>query len=1457
MSVNVDPYLTFYATIRIEPGMQLSNAGIRLKFQYYSGGWYDVGWICYDDNQNPGWSYVTPSGSGSCYTYAISSYGNTWIGVDDGVAPGRSVYNDFNTAYPGYLGNYQVRVSLVECYDYAHGNIFAGQTTYAKFDGIRLGDYPPTPSVSISPTTTEYDTSGTTVTYQWSFGDVPNLLCRNGYQLWLRDGIKYQFNAYVDGVLLVSYGDVTESSSWKDYPVTMSAKGEYTAYITARVLIDPHAPWINNTYFSKVLNGYTLTVNTHWLASATGTTTLTYVQHGTTKYAYPKDTDTSKTVIVDPSSTASVPTDVSYSAGNYRVHTYDTRSWTISSTCTKDINYYKQYWSSIATSGLISSYPATISVVQGGTTNNPTTYGTWSDWADYNSKLRINSTVNVSGTRRYHTPNTVSWMVDSYPFSKSVTYYCQWKPNIILDGTDSLHTVTATYTLDDSSTSSANLYSSWSNWVDHGAALTFSSETTGGTSTERWHTYDPRSFTVTSAQTATIAYVHQYYVSLDPRDWQDNPLGRTVNAEYTGDSGGGAHGTYKPSITSTSSYWMDANLILNISKLTSGSTLQELWYCYNGTLNGDWRTLGAVTQSKTHRLVFFHQFRPELQLLSSQYGGKIYDDYNHVSVGDWVYASAWLWDSDVDARPTEVGTFNFKWIAPNGQIVHQDNLMSSNCYTDSFQVPQTYGEWKLQITWSDDGATTVYNATVSFSAYGYDFGAKAEDTGSGNVSLDLNVTFKGDPTISPYNVLIAVTTGGATASYLRNLNLIYGTGGRVMATMLSTSFFTTGSGVTWTAHIVDLDPLSAHYVAFVVSVYDPVTGYVYMNRSSSKALLNVGGGEDMTITFTPSESWWRNGLLRVRYTFLVYDSIGGNQETSPLQDFGDSDPISWLMRGTGAGDVRAVYFLTGLSNSSILERVPASLLASSGTASFYFAFEDCYTLSTQSQINPIMMHYVNITYMGSNVFATGCVPPSKWLTEGTNTTLNIESPFYPKPPYYSDTTRFIFLGWRWTYTRYPHWVSSNDTTITIEVAQPIQVVAYWRTQFLVEFTPYVPTTAPTDTVQVSYTANKTLVNKDVKSAETIRVWVDANTLFTMHELWVNDYTWYRAHYDTPYENVTGGTSLTLDYVRTTNTVTNLNAQSNNFEAGGTLSLNLTLTTTYFNAQWVNVTVMVASKNAILVDANGLTWSNVKIQLQNNTAQITIPLPQDIGNGTLTVTLTPYGKVEPTTKQIVLASSAIPPQGGGTNGGTGANFGPAIAITGIAFTAVLAASVSIRAVTRRRRRERDSRTEAEAETREGEAPASGAPTASMVMRRGSRVAELQLLSLVKAVALMELDVEKGVQLRVLQDGDSRFIRFLKRDTTRCGDYFDTAAKSYPGTLSITKWGDHITFVPYSKRGGRGRGRHMKSILIISTLRELRNSEVEELKRNMVTKPQGTNEKFAAATDSTPKTQRTTS
>jgi hypothetical protein len=335
----------------------------------------------------------------------------------------------------------------------------------------------------------------------------------------------------------------------------------------------------------------------------------------------------------------------------------------------------------------------------------------------------------------------------------------------------------------------------------------------------------------------------------------------------------------------------------------------------------------------------------------------------------------------------------------------------------------------------------------------------------------------------------------------------------------------------------------------------------------------------------------------------------------------------------------------------------------------------------------------------------------------------------------------------------------------------------------------------------------------------------------MQNLWVNDYTWYAVNYPKSSETIVGGVSLTLGYIEEINKVNSVVTESNAFQAGGTLQANVTLTTTFYNAAWINATIIVASSNSVLMDRSGVTWSNIKIPLQNNTAAINVLLPKDIGNGTLVLKLTAYGKVEPTTTQTVLTSPAVPPRQGG--GGAGVSFASTIVIMGSAFGIVFAASVSIKVMQgKRSRRGRESPVGAVAQTTQGGAVASVAPAASTVITGGSRVAELQLLSLVKAVALMELDVEKGVQLRVLQDGDSRFIRFLKRDATRCGNYFDSAVQSYPATLSMTKWGDHITFIPYSQRGGSSRGRRMKNILIISAVRKLEDNEVEEVKRSML-------------------------
>jgi len=263
-------------------------------------------------------------------------------------------------------------------------------------------------------------------------------------------------------------------------------------------------PWISvSSPFSATVvyyHQYNVTITTTGLVSSYPAT-VTAIQGGNpinpTTYIMWNDW-------VDADSILSIDETVTVSATE-RYHTIDTFSWTVSSPISATVNYYHQYLVTIATTGLIPAYPATISVSQYGIVNNPTTSTSWSDWADAASTLGIEDTVTVSVRERYHTTDVVSWTVNSAVFS-TVYYIHQYMPVVTLVGTDSAHAVSVQHMLDGSAHSDINIFNSWSDWSDEGSTLAFDECTTGAPTR---CTTDIRSFIVDSAFDATITYTVQ------------------------------------------------------------------------------------------------------------------------------------------------------------------------------------------------------------------------------------------------------------------------------------------------------------------------------------------------------------------------------------------------------------------------------------------------------------------------------------------------------------------------------------------------------------------------------------------------------------------------------------------------------------------------------------------------------------------------------------------------------------------------------------------------------------------------------------------------------------------------------------------------------------------------------------------------------------------------------------
>ena len=196
-----------------------------------------------------------------------------------------------------------------------------------------------------------------------------------------------------------------------------------------------------------------------------------------------------------------------------RWHTYEdfmVMPWSsVSTAFSVTVVYSHQFNVSITTTGLVSSYPATITATQAGNPIDPTTYTSWNDWVDADSTLSIDETITVSSTERYHTVDIASWVVDS-AITPTVDYHHQYKPTITLVGTDGSHTVGAVHTKDGAPHDDTEIYASWSDWADEGYELTFDEHASGY---PRRSTTDTRSWIVDSAFTATIIYVATEYIT--------------------------------------------------------------------------------------------------------------------------------------------------------------------------------------------------------------------------------------------------------------------------------------------------------------------------------------------------------------------------------------------------------------------------------------------------------------------------------------------------------------------------------------------------------------------------------------------------------------------------------------------------------------------------------------------------------------------------------------------------------------------------------------------------------------------------------------------------------------------------------------------------------------------------------------------------------------------------------
>ena len=362
------------------------------------------------------------------------------------------------------------------------------------------------------------DTSGSTTTERWhtyaDFGVPP----WNGVASAFTETVTYyhQFKVTVaTNGLIPSYpaaitivqgstpSNPTTHTSWSDWTdadsglsitdvIAVSGTERYSTIDATSWIVNSASTWTVDYHHQ-----YKSTITAIGLVSV-HPATITFVQYGSTSNPTTHATWSDWT---DDSSTLTI-VDTVVVSGTERYSTIDTTLWIMSSSMASTVEYYHQFKVDLTVNGLISSYPATVAVIQRGSSFNPTTYATWSDWADADSTMSVNETLMVSARERYHTGEANLWTVDS-ALSLTVNYTHQFMPAVTLLGTDSIHTVSVAHTLDGQLHDDSGVFTNWSEWADNGYQLTFSEYASGE---PRRHTEDIRAWSVDSPFDATITY---------------------------------------------------------------------------------------------------------------------------------------------------------------------------------------------------------------------------------------------------------------------------------------------------------------------------------------------------------------------------------------------------------------------------------------------------------------------------------------------------------------------------------------------------------------------------------------------------------------------------------------------------------------------------------------------------------------------------------------------------------------------------------------------------------------------------------------------------------------------------------------------------------------------------------------------------------------------------------------
>ncbi len=402
---------------------------------------------------------------------------------------------------------------------------------------------------------------------------------------------------------------------------------------------------------------------------------------------------------IDIGSTATLSNPSSASTSTHRWYT-ETTSWVINDASSRSATYYEQFKPTVILSELSPSHPTTVTFMRYGEPHSLTTSTTWSEWADIGSTLSISNPVTVSSTERYYSLDTTSWVVNS-ALTQAVNYFHQFKAAITPTGLNPSHPATINV-VQCGTINHPTTYALWSGWADSGSTLGIDSIVTVSL-TERYHTSDTPSWTVTEPATHSVTYYQQFKPTICVTAIGANLT--STNYATLSYYCNGSPTTFELYDAQSFNDWIDIGSTANLSNPSSASISTHRWY----TETTSWIINNASSRSAT----YWEQYKATVVVtglssshpatLTVEQNGLIDNPTTYSSWSDWTDIGSTLTISNpVTVSSTErcYSSDTISWVANSA-------LMQTINYLHQFKV-----------TIATTGLDPSHPATITFMQYG-------------------------------------------------------------------------------------------------------------------------------------------------------------------------------------------------------------------------------------------------------------------------------------------------------------------------------------------------------------------------------------------------------------------------------------------------------------------------------------------------------------------------------------------------------------------------------------------------------------------------------------------------------------------------------------------------------------------------------------------------------------------